>query len=365
MKKLLLVLILFVCFSVSAYATQTAEQYYEIMLEETDNQTKQLLENIGIENGSVDEILNLDFKNIVTQFLALCRNEMKTPIKTILNAFVLMLTLSVLRSIASSNDSVSELIHSVGSLLLALMLMLSVTSCISDVLSACFATADFTKLLIPILGGIVAASGKPATAVCFQSFCFSIAQVLTSLFRTSLPVVSSVYITLSVCGSISSLVQTDRIAELIKKGYTYILSFTSVLFSALLSVKSVIAGCADTVAVKGIKFVVGNAVPVVGGALSDALNSVVSSLALLKSSVGILAIIILVFINIPTLIELLMWKIALKLFNTACAMTGSEFDEKLSESFDGLMMIMSAVLFFQVFLYIIAVAILVIISGMG
>ena len=145
-----------------------------------------------------------------------------------------MFILSVVQCLASSYDSVSEITHSVGSALLSLMLMMPVTGCISDVLSACIATADFTKLLIPILGGVVTACGKPTIALCFQGFCFSSAQVLTSLCRTSLPVVSAIYITLSVNGCISPLVQTEHLADLIKKGYTSVLSFASVLFSALL-----------------------------------------------------------------------------------------------------------------------------------
>ncbi len=364
MKKLIVAFILFFCFCVPVHASQTAEQYYENMIDEVGDETKRLLESFGIENGSYDEILNMDFANIIRQFLALCRNEIKEPLQAVVTAFMLLMGLTIVQSLTSSDDSVRDVISAVGMVLLSFTLFVPVADCVSDVLSSCIGTNDFTKVLIPILSGIVTAAGKPTLALCFQGFCFSTAQVLTSLFRTSLPAICAVYTSLSVCGAISPFVNTEKIAELIKKAYTTLLSFSAALFSALLSVKSVIACCADTVAVKGMKFIVGNAVPVVGGALSDALNSVISGIALLKSTVGIFAILILLFINLPALIELLIWSIAMKLLNAAAGVLGRDNDCKLISAFESLFTIMGAVVIFQVFLYIIAVSLLTIISGM-
>ena len=365
MKRLIIVFILFICFSVPVYASQSAEQYYENMLDDAGAETQHLLESVGFENGSYEEILNMNFENIVRQFLLLCRNEMKAPLKAAATAFVLLTGLTMVQSLTSADDSVQDIVGKIGTVMLSLALFIPVADCISDVLSVCIATNDFTKVLIPVLAGIVTAAGKPTLALCFQGFCFSAAQVLTSFFRTSLPSVCAVYASLSVCGNISPFANTQKIADLIKNGYTMLLSFAAAMFSAILSVKSVIAGCADTVAVKGVKFVVGNAVPVVGGALSDALNSVISGIALLKSTVGIFAILVLIFINLPTLIELLMWSIALKLLNAAAGILGNDTDCKLISAFENLFAIMGAVVIFQVFLYIIAVSLLTIISGKG
>ncbi|MBE6812011.1 MAG: hypothetical protein E7523_03915 [Ruminococcaceae bacterium] len=365
MKKIFIILFIFICFSIPAHASQSAEQYYGYMYDNTDSDVQRLLESFGLENGSYDEILNLNFRNVVQQFLSLCRNEMKQPLKSVLSAFILLTGITIIQALTASDDSVGDIISTIGTVLLTFTLFVPITACISDVVSVCVSTNDFTKVLIPVLAGIVTAAGKPTLAVCFQGFCFSSAQILTSVFRTSLPSICAVYTSLSVCGAMSSFVNTDKIAELIKKGYTMLLSFSAALFSALLSVKSVIAGCADTVTVKGVKFIVGNAVPVVGGALADALNSVISGISLLKSTVGVCAILILIFINLPTLIELLMWNITLKILNSAAGLLGRDADCKLISAFESLFTIMGAVVIFQSFLYIIAVSLLTIISGMG
>ncbi len=365
MRILSVVFLLLICFTIPVQASQSVEEYYEKMIDETDDQTQQLLENFGIQNGSYDEILNIDYEKVVSEFLNLCRNEIKEPLKTALAAFVLLMILSIIISLASSDDSVRETISSIGTILLSFSLFVPVSDCMSSVLSACQGTSDFTKVLIPVLTGIVSVAGKPSLALCFQGFCFTTAQVLSSLCCTSLPIVCVTFTALSVCGSVSSVADTVKIAELIKKGFTMLLSFASALFSGLLSVKSVIAGCADTVAVKGVKFIVGNAVPVVGGALSDALNSVISGICMMKSTVGILAIVILVFINLPVLVELLMWSISLKLLNAAAGIMGMDNNCKLISAFEDLFKILGAVVIFQMFLYIISVALLIIISGMG
>ncbi len=365
MKKLGIIFLLFIFFSVPVCASRTSEMYYENLLDDVGSETKDLLENFGLENGTYEEILNMNFDNIVRQFLAMCRNEMTEPLSAILRTFLLLIVLTVIQSLASADDSVHEMIAAIGTVILAFSLFVSIADCVSSVLSAGNGTSDFTKVLIPVLASIVSVAGKPTLALCFQSFCFSAAQGLTSLFNSSLPGVCSVYTSLSVCGCVSAIANTEKLAELIKKGYTMLLSLASVLFSALLSVKSVIAGCADSVAIKGAKFIVGNAVPVVGGALADALNSVITGISLLKSTIGIMAIMILVFINLPTLIELLMWSIALKLLNAVAGLLGRDNDCKLIAAFESIFSIMGAVLIFQVFLYIIAVSLLIMISGMG
>ena len=132
----------------------------------------------------------------------------------------------------------------------------------------------------------------------------------------------------------------------------------------MLTLKSAIATSADSVTIKGIKFIVGNAIPIVGSSLSDALNTIISSISLLKTTVGMLAVLILIFINLPTLIELFLWFISLKILNLCCGIIGQDSECNFIEAFEGLLTILIAVVVYQGFLYIISVSLLTVISGM-
>lgn len=78
-----------------------------------------------------------------------------------------------------------------------------------------------------------------------------------------------------------------RVAGLLKWGVTSALTTIMLAFVGYLTVSGVIAGSADAVAIKAAKFAVSGMVPVVGGILSDAAETVLAGAGLLKNSVGV------------------------------------------------------------------------------
>jgi len=64
------------------------------------------------------------------------------------------------------------------------------------------------------------------------------------------------------------------------------------------------------VTIKAAKFVVDGSIPVIGGAISDAMNTVISCAGLLKTSVGAYAIVVLILAFLPPVLECVMWLLA-------------------------------------------------------
>ena len=85
------------------------------------------------------------------------------------------------------------------------------------------------------------------------------------------------------------------------------------VFTGFLSIQSVIGKAADNMTVKTTKFFVGSMVPVVGGALSEALTTVTAGIGMLKSTAAMWCVIVLAIILLPTIIELFLWRIVLSL----------------------------------------------------
>lgn len=364
MSRTAVFLIMLFLFSVPVSASEVNLDYYDEMLDAAGNTAENFLKEIGITSGNFEELLNIDFDNVLEQLLSLCRSELNRPLTAALTAFILLILLCIIRSVMAGMDKMPEFLSSVGVVMLSFSLLVPIAECIVDVISVCEATNDFMKVMIPIFAGIITASGNPSLALCFQSMCFSVAQTLSSFFVSWLSPLCALYSSLSVCGAISPIIKTNQIAQLLKKAYVTVLSFAASVFSALLSLKSVISVSADTVTVKGIKFIVGNSVPVVGSALSDALNSVISGISLMRSTFAVLAMILLVIINLPTLIEMLMWSIVLKCLSAVAGLLGQDTEGTLFAAIDGLYSLMAAVVIFQVFLYIISLSLIIIVIGM-
>lgn len=83
------------------------------------------------------------------------------------------------------------------------------------------------------------------------------------------------------------------------------------VFVGLLTVKGLVSGAADTVTVRATKFMISSFVPVVGGALSDAYNSVFGCLGVVKNTVGVFGIIAIVVTFLPVVLELILMMAAL------------------------------------------------------
>ncbi|HCC35604.1 MAG TPA: hypothetical protein DEQ02_08230 [Ruminococcaceae bacterium] len=83
------------------------------------------------------------------------------------------------------------------------------------------------------------------------------------------------------------------------------------VFVGLLGVQTAINSAADSTANKAAKFFVGAFVPVVGSSIGDALSSVQGCMSILKSSVGIYAVISVAVMLIPVVLEILLYKLCI------------------------------------------------------
>ena len=136
--------------------------------------------------------------------------------------------------------------------------------------------SQLSKALLPALaaaeaasGGVTAASVRQVAAVLFADI------LLTVIERILLPMVY-LYIGVAAAGAVLEGETMERVGEMLKKITTWCLSGLLVLFTTYLTVSGAIAGAADAQAVKLARSALSAAVPVVGGILSDAAESVLA-----------------------------------------------------------------------------------------
>jgi len=144
------------------------------------------------------------------------------------------------------------------------------------------------KALLPALaaaeaasGGITAASVRQVAAVFFSGV------LLTVIERILLPAVY-LYIGVAAAAAVVEGEALERVGELLKKAVGWVLGGLLTVFVTYLTISGAVAGAADAHAVKLAKSAVSAAVPVVGGILSDAAESVLAGAGLLRGMVGTL-----------------------------------------------------------------------------
>ena len=158
--------------------------------------------------------------------------------------------------------------------------------------------------------------------------------------------------------SISPELKLDGLSDIIKKSVFGTLSFAAAIFSTILSLKGIMAISSDNLISKGIKLAVNSAVPVVGGAISEAYSSIVGSLSLLKNAVGMFGIVAVSVINLPVILELLFWILGLKLTSVFASLLGDDKSCTLINVITSALTIINVMILFGAVIFIISTGII-------
>ncbi len=161
---------------------------------------------------------------------------------------------------------------------------------------------QFSKALMPTMTAAAVASGSASGAVVRQTAAMLFSDVLLALMnRLLLPMV---YLYTAVCAGHAAVGNEGlrKIAGLLKWGITTLLAAVLTAYVTWLTAASAIAGTADALAAKTTSFAISGMVPVVGGILASATETVMAGAGFLKNAVGIYGLLVtLAFFLLPFL----------------------------------------------------------------
>lgn len=189
----------------------------------------------------------------------------------------------------------------------------------------CFATAltygadtarlmtDFITKLSPLVMLSLAASGAPVSAAVFQPVMSGSVYVASLVIDKCLVPLASFGAVLAVAGNINERVRLSGFTRLVKSVGKWIMTAVITVFTAISAIYGFSSPSLDAVGGKAVKFAVGSLVPVVGGFVSDTLETVVSGTRLMKNSVGTAGIIAVIAICALPVIKIGVIQLMLKI----------------------------------------------------
>ncbi|MDR2647312.1 MAG: hypothetical protein LBB67_04210 [Oscillospiraceae bacterium] len=284
--------------------------------------TQDALAGLGLDGIDFYKVLEASPRNILDTLFNLLQGGVSKILQSGALALAIVLLLSFASSALPDDEKPRHAVEAAGGILSILMLLPGLSELMRGASEVVKVGSDFSLLLIPILAGIITAAGNPALALSYHTLTFAAAQGLAQLTDGVVVPCTSVVLGLTLVDSAAKDTQLSAIAGLIKKTVIGAFAVLASLFSALLSIKSLIANTADALVLRGVKVVAGS-VPLVGGALSEACGAILSSVALVKSTVGGFALIASLILYAPILIELLLWSFMLKILGA----TGDLFNQ--------------------------------------
>ena len=143
----------------------------------------------------------------------------------------------------------------------------------------------------------------------------------------------------------------------VRKWYMTALSFVMMILTVSLGASNLLAVKADNMAMRGAKFAVSSFIPVSGGTLSSTLGTLSASVELLRGSVGVIGIVILLLLLLPTVIELALLRGVFTVSSFCASTLGCHGEAKLLSELESLYGYLEGVAALSAAVFIIAFAI--------
>ena len=349
------------------YNSQYEQSGADALLRELTPEVKKQLKDIGVTSPSWQELNSMSFFDIFGNIMNTIQQQSVTPLNCVVKIMGVVMLVALINSVKSSlgSSSLTAVLNSVATLTVSIILIQPVCQTIEYSTTIIKLSADFMLIFIPVMAGIMLTMGQSLQAAGSYTMVMGAGTAVSQISNNILVPLLNTFLGISVVSGISQRVNLNGFCELINKVLKWVLTFTMSAFTAILTMQSIISSSADSAGVKATRFAISSFVPLVGGALSEAYQTVRGCMGMLKSGVGVFAILATGTIYLPAIISCLLWLAAI---NIAIALAGV-FDMgdiiKLLKSVTTVINSLIAILLCCMIIFIVSSAIMLMAGGVS
>ncbi len=353
------------CGNAAAFEVDVKETYDEqLEASGADNlgeslpvETRDKLDEIDILNSDTALTEYFTPQNIFQSIWEFIKSGGKRPLKALVTCVGVLLFSTAVEGFKSDNKSIKYVL----SLGVAAAVVLPASGTLTACVSALSSAGVFMLSFVPVYAAILVTRGKSLTAAGFSTVMLTVSQAVSALCSFCLVPLTGMQLGLSVAGSTLPDINTQSVGNAVKKASMWVLSLASTVLLGILGIQTVVGGAADSLGSKTAKFVLGTAVPIVGTTVSEALSTVRGCVKLLGSSVAVYGIVAVVLLILPTVIELLLWRISLLLGSSAADILGQTKAAALIRSVDAAVSFVLGIMILVGVLFIISVTVVAVV----
>ena len=317
MKKLFtLILIAYIVFNINTAASANAiqESIYQnsniCELADSNENIRGVFEDFDfkeIANPLHKKSYLFNPENILSKAFGLFAHEIKTNIHTMILLVVLSIIWAIVSNIQSSYNTkgVSQSAFFAFYPIILGLIIKGMNDCLTLAEQAISDQVLFMKSAVPVYIGIVMSTGYVTSAMGMEPVFLYFIQLISGFMeKIVLPLVFWISV-LNMTNCITDRFSIRKLIEFVKQVIKWTLGITMTLFIGILGMSGIATSVSDGLGIKTLKYAVGNFVPVVGGLLSDSVNTVLSSISLIKNTVGIAGVITIVLMCAVPAIKML------------------------------------------------------------
>lgn len=200
----------------------------------------------------------------------------------------------------------------------------------------------YGKLLLPVLTAAIAAQGGTVTSTSLYTGTALFNAILMTIITTLLVPLLYIYICLFVANSAVGESLLKALRDFVKWVMTWSLKIILYVFTGYIGITKVISGTADATALKVARLAISGAVPVVGGLLSDASETILVSAGVMKNAAGVYGVLAVIAICVGPFLQIGIHYLLLKICAAICAVLGTKKFSELIQDFSSTMGIILA-----------------------
>ena len=195
----------------------------------------------------------------------------------------------------------------------------------------------YGKLLLPVMTAAMAAQGGTTSSGALYAGTAFFDTLLGSLISKWLVPMIYGFLALAVANSALGHDMLKKLRDFVKGMATWCLKTVLYIFTGYMTITGVISGTTDQAAIKAAKLTISGAVPVVGGILSDASESVLVGASLVKNAVGVYGAVALFGVVIGPFLRIGVQYLLLKLTASVCGVFSGKQAGELVQDFSAAM----------------------------
>ncbi len=325
----------------------------------TDENTLEILKELGIDELSYESLFSVSPVKVFTALFNILSRAIKAPLKFLFVTVGVLIIMSFLSSFFESSETVSL----VGCSVIALNGAVPVAGMVTSAFSVLQTLSVFTTTFAGVFCAIVSSSGNISAGLTYSAMTVFSDTLFSGLLSEFCQPVVNIMCCLSFLSCFDFYGFSAGFCATFKKIYVFFMSFVGTVFSGIITIKGVLSEGADTVTARSIRFVVGRSLPVVGGTVSETYSALISSLSIIKNTVGIFGIITVIVTVLPTLAELLSWILAIDIAIILCNSFGvGKGNPMLSVLKDTLVLLVATIVIVSA-IFIVSVGVVIAVKG--
>lgn len=377
MKRIIIFIIscLILCFFgvISTYAedatSETEEFQSEITQEiergiksDTPEEADDFLSDNDISIEDPESASKISVGDWFDYILNLAKEFLSRPLKLLGALLLVTVFTSVASGIISSNGKLLNIISIISVLSCTAILFETISDCIDSVSGTISNLSMFIMSYVPIFSSVVATCGSASSGISYYVLVLFLCEVITFLINYILVPFVSFSLASSIVESINPNLSINGFSRGLLSVAKWTLGLVSTIFIGVTSIQSIIGTSVDTVGVKAAKFAASSMIPVVGGAMSDAYSTMMGSLSLIKSSVGVLGIVIILVTALKPVVMVVCLKFSIWISGVIAAFFEQNRICSLLKGINNVLSILLGVVACFTLIFIIATAVVMLLS---